>query len=167
MASRSSYIKHRPFLTRAFYWGTRLGASPPKRHGLGMCSPGQGRSQRSVLYWVTCYFYLMPAFSGRIRSREQTEVSIFGARPLRVLPPPSSDLLLFFFHQIAQDHRASPKRGLRRAFLIFLGRFKSSLLRRQRLLKGIMQMGKKMSLCFIRQDPRNGRAAGNTCCICS
>ena len=88
MASRSSYIKHRPFLTRAFCWGMRRGASPPKRRVLGMRSPGQGRSRRSVLYWVTCYFYPMPAFSGQIRSREQTKVSIFGAGPLQFLSPP-------------------------------------------------------------------------------
>ena len=88
MASRSSYIKHRPFLTRAFCWGMRRGASPPKRRALGMRSPGQRRSRRSVLYWVTCYFYPMPAFSGQIRSREQTKVSIFRAGPLQFLSPP-------------------------------------------------------------------------------
>lgn len=56
------------------------------------------------------------------------------------------------------------QREVQTSFLIFLSPFKSSLLRRRQLSQDIMQMGekkKKECLYFIRQDPRNGRAAGN------
>jgi len=57
MASQSSYIKHRPSLLQP-------AAGLPSAQG-ACAAPGERGALRSVLYGVTCYFYLMLAFSAQ------------------------------------------------------------------------------------------------------
>lgn len=53
MASQSSYIKHRPFLTLAFCWGMLLSASRPKRPHCACAAPGRGEAgDLSCTVWL-------------------------------------------------------------------------------------------------------------------
>lgn len=160
MASQAHTSNTGPFSLSLPARGWR-GAFLPKRRALRQCSPGQGRSRRSVLYWVTCYFYPMPAFSGQIRSREQTKVSYIRSRAAAV-PLSLSSNLPSSFTKLLKTGRASPKRGPDE--LSHLPQSKSSLLRRRQLSQDIMQMGKKkkgVSVFYPARIHLNGRAAGN------
>lgn len=164
MASQSSYIKHRAFLTPAFCWGMLLRASRPKRHALSMCSPRQGRSRRSVLYCVTCYFYLMLAFLGQMRSREQGQVSKF-----RALLPPLLSLPLFCLPPLLSDcsRLCQFQKRDRDTMFRILQSFQWCPFTEATTTKECHQERKTQFLYFILLDPCNDKAARNICLICS
>lgn len=118
MASQSSYIKHRPFLTLAFCWGMQFGASPPKRGRLGMRGPRQRRSLQ-ICPLLRHLLFLSDAFLGQIRSRERSKVSKFRAL-LFYLSLLSPSLLTSSFIKSAQDHSISNRGTGHRVFFHIL-----------------------------------------------